>query len=624
MADKQKKAAEVGVRLVVDSNAEEEAEHVKKGLAGIHQAVVKKAKAIKGAFADSFSMKAVGVLASGVGMVAGTALAAAGAMAGLGAASAHAFMESEEQVRGLAGTMTLIDQKGNAFEDLVEYSSEVKDSLEDLAIAAGETDDAMVAAFNDVIERGGKSVDEAKNLVEQMAYAGRAIPGGAESLAAGFEQLQMGMIRAKNPLVQLIASTHTMEGSAKDVAKAMQKMSVDEQMEVAEKAIGRMSEKMKDAPMTISQMRKSMGVAIGNLFEGAGEPIVASLSPVVAKVRSLFLDNGSALQRGAKAFGDQMARGIDMVLPMIDAIEKAIAANWGDIQKVIDALYGSSKEAFDYLFKNKEAVGKTIADAATMLIKAAGFIASSLDAQRRALSAFLGKIVDAGAALGIGAFKEMKQFRIDETRTEASEKLRAGVQQNVSGNALSLARVDELRGTFVKEMMDAGASAEDAEKAFTASMSRATDDHKAVMDQVEKFRAGSIYGDAQSFANAWKIASASNDAGAREYVASFLASNRELVKTMVDKGPEILGNGFGELVKQLEGMHSSIADDLKSRRPDLGITAKGITQNFNGGIQIKQDFRDQDPDRIITAFREDLARAGTSRIAAGFGSGLGF
>jgi hypothetical protein len=46
---------------------------------------------------------------------------------------------------------------------------------------------------------------------------------------------------------------------------------------------------------------------------------------------------------------------------------------------------------------------------------------------------------------------------------------------------------------------------------------------------------------------------------------------------------------------------------------------------FNGGqtFQIKQDFRDQDPDRIAVIFQRDIARAAENRLQGGTGGAFG-
>lgn len=611
--------AEVSLRLVVDSNAKEETEKVRKGLLGLWDSAKKGMKHVDVGMASN--AKAIGgLLLSTEALVAGAALGGIAAVGGLAAASAHAFMESEEQVRGLAGTLTMIDQNGNAFQDLYEYAEDLKDGLEDVAMQAGVTDDAMVEVFDNIIERGGKSVDAAMKLTEQMAYAGRAIKGGPEALSQGFEMLQMGMVRAKNPIVQLISSTQTLKGSAKSVAKEMQKLSIDKQMELAEAAIAKMGDKMKSAPMTIAQMRTAMGVGIGNLFEEAGKPIVNALTPIVAKVQSLFMGSRGGLLQAAEKFGGLMAQGLSLVVPVMEAVEQAVRQNWGEISAAINEVYGSAKGVFDYLYKNRKAIAQTFVDVATVLIKAGAYIMKAVSFVADKIGGYLKWQTKVGM-FGEGA----KGLLVDQTRESSTESLRGKVLEGSRATGMDDGYKKELHDKFIAEMVDAGAKVSDAEDMFASAYKRASDDHMATFTKISKYREAAIYADSGSFANAWKIATEANDEGAKEYVANFLAQNHELVKQIGEKGPEILGDGFATLIEKLEGMHSTIADELKKgSRPKLGVDSKiSLNQNFSGPITVKQDFRDQDPDRVAEVFKKDMGRYGTNRLQSKFAGPLG-
>lgn len=619
MSDKHE-AAEVSLRLVVDDNAKEATENVRKGLAGLWDSAKGHMKKVDTSVGGN--LKAIGALA--MGTEAALVDAAEEGLAGiarLAIKSAHSFYESEEQVRALAGTLTLIDQKGHSFERLHEEADGLKDALEGLAMEAGTTDDAMVAVFNDVIERGGKSIDAAKKLTEEMAYAGRAIPGGAESLSEGFQMLEGGMLRARNPLVQIIAATHTLKGSAKQVAKEMQAMSIDKQMEIAEKAIGKMSAKMKDAPMTLGQMANTMKVGVGNMFETAGRPIVEAMEGPMAKIRTMFLDSSSALNKGAQRFGELMAKGIGLVEPVLDAVERAVKANWGEISSTISDVYGGIKDVFDYLYKNRRAIAETFVDAATFLIKAGKVMSEAVRTAGGLIAKYL-KMLAASGFLG----GDVKGAVRDHALEGESEKVRdkvLGTGTFAQMQGMHNSNGGELRDNFIKEMTDSGATRAEASEQFDRAFARAEEDHASTMKQVAAYREAATYADADSFVKAWKIADKANDAGSQEYVANFLAQNRELVKQIGEKGPEILGEGYQHLIDRLDSMHSTLGDDLKkARKLDLGTGDKHVN-NFYGGIQVKQDFRDQDPDRVAEVFVRDLERAGTNRLQSRMAGGLG-
>jgi hypothetical protein len=604
-------AAEVGVKLVLDSNAKAEAEHIRGGLRSIEMGADHAASGWKDKIGGGMSM--IGGLAVGAAAMAATAAAAVGsAMVGLGVKSAEAFMESAAQVRGLASTLTLIDQKGNSFEKLSSYAWDVKDGLQEVAIQAGYTDEAMVAVFTDIVERGGKSVDQAQKLTEQMAYAGRALPGGPEALSAGFEMLQMGMIKAKNPLIQLIAATGTMKGSAKSVANEMKKMTIDKQMALAEKAIGKMSEKMQKAPME---------TAIGKVFETAGEPIVAAISPVVGKVRDLLMDNSGGFLEGAKKFGEFISRPVGLVVPIIEGLVKAVGDSWGDIMKTFDAVYGPFDGMVHYLYDNKEAFAQTIADAAKGLITAATLMIRAATAVRDAIMGAVSYVLKSGV-LG----SDTQNFMVDSQHDTQRADLKSHLTAGGPGSSMDQGDYDMRRAQYV-EAAQGTARLEGAGAEFDASYRRIMDDHNATLAAVGSARDAAMTGDAAQFAQAFNVAMKANDEGAEKYVASFLKENESLSLALGKLGPEVFGEGMSKLkdVVQAMGDKDSVAALQKGMKPNMGIAAKGnIIQNFNGAISIKQDFRDQDPDRVAVVFKNELGKYASNRVASGFAQPFGF
>lgn len=619
-------AAEVSLKLVVDSNARQETDKIRAGFAGLSRESKSQASRLDTSL--SSNAKAMGkMFLDAEAMVADAVVGGVGAIVGLAAQSYEAFTESEKQVRGLASTLAMIDENGHSFEQLHGYANDVKDGLEEIAMEAGVTDDAMVQMFDNIIERGGKSVEEAEKLAEAMAYAGRAAPGGPEALAQGFEAIEMGMVRAKNPLVQMISATGVLKGSAKSVAKEMQKMGIDEQMKLAETAIEKMSGKMKQAPMTIAQMKTAMGVGIGNLFEEAGGPIVHALEPAARQIQALFMGNHGGLVAAAREFGELMADGVSIVEPLIDETTRAVSANWVEIKGGFKEIYDPMKDLFTYFYKNRGAIAKTFVDVATVVAKALGIVVHGIEASLSATKAVLSFAAHVTASLP--GFKQLggaewEQLTKGEALGTSSEHLRASVLGRNPSQAMDDGSRAEIHDKFLKEYQDGGASFSEAEAAYTAAMRRAEEDHAATFGQIAKFREAAIYADADSFAKAWGIATKAQDEGAEEYVANFLAQNRELARQVAEKGPELLGEGYGILLDKLDGMHSSIADELrKGRKLDLGAYRHvNVVQNFQN-VRISQDFRNQDPDRVAVVFRDEMKRYGTNRLGSTFKSPMG-
>lgn len=621
MATEKKTAAEVGVKLVVDSNAKAATAELTKDLKKVDDAAKNTTKRIDTSLKANIG--SVGKLVmGGVGLTAAAAIAAGGAVLGFAHKSAEAFQEAGAQIKELAGTLLVIDQNGNEFGRLKGYAADLKDELEDLAIQVGITDDAAVSMFTDLIERGGKTIESAQELTEQLAYAGRALPGGPEALAAGFQQMEMGMVRARNPLVQLIASTHTLKGSAKQVAKEMQKMPIDEQMALAEKAVGKMAAKMKDVPKTVGEMKKSLGVAVGNVFEDAGKPIVSNMRPIVKKVSDLFFENRDAITAMANGLGEKIGQAMEVVVPVINEIERAVKENWDEIKSAFDALYGPGKELFEYIYEHKGEFARTIGDMAKIFIKVATFMIKAASMIRDAIAA-AAKFLGRGAAFVATGGESSKYFAQEDNLAQTKD-MQAAIKAK---GGLSSEDFEKRRAEYVKTATEGGLNATDAFKDFETQYRRAMDEHIAVMKEVEGARDAALNDNGSQFAAMFAKAKEANDKAAMEYVAAFLKENESLQNALAKDGPDIFKGGFDALLTTLKGMgEGQTADDLKKKmRPNLGINPKAnIVQNFNGQINIKQDFRDQDPDRVALVFREDLAKVGSNRLQSRFAMPFGF
>lgn len=605
--------AQVKVRLVVDSNSEAAAEKMKKSLGGVRGAV-----------------KAVGAGTIAAGALMANVLAHVAAEAvHLGKeallAPIEAFMESEKQVRALASTFATLSTGGATFEQLTMFASRTKDELEELGMAAGFADDELVAVFNNVIERGGKSVEQAKELTEQMAFAGRAIPGGAVALSEAMEQIEMGVVRAKNPIVGMIAATGMLKGNAKQVAKEMAGMSQKEQMELAEKAIGRMGDKMKNVPMTIGQSLTSLKVMAGNVLETAGEPMTAALSKAVADIRGEFFGNtGEAtaltksLMDGAKAFGGAMAQGVSVLGPFvtsfiggITSFSEEFAFIWREVWGEGDGMMKQMKEVA--IFSGK-LLGQFIKGAAIALGVAVKGIQETLKAISTIVGMALkaaGELTDSQALAGAGQRAmnfaqqgDAEDILVKARKTGGGEKgdLTAQMDQiaNITGDKSKLA---ELKAAFAER-----------------------ENMQFQVDAAQKQAADLTGESAAQYLAAFGNAAKSHDDAAMLNIARFLGSNEKMAQAIGKLAPDMIEGGVAGFVDTLKKAgNESMAKVIE------GLQKKGfekmvsptVNQTFTGAITIKQDFKDEDPDRMIVLFKGALADAGVrptqARGASPFG-----
>ena len=609
--------AKVLVDLVINSDAKDELADIKKEITGLGNESGKLKKFLSTNVDTLKAFKSSGAV-QGLMAVGSGAIAAGAAVAAFGGLAAHAFLESEQQVRELAGTFSVLDEAGYSLDRIHDYASETKDELEALGMAAGVADDELVAVFNDVIERGGKSVEEAKELTRQMAFAGRAIPGGAAALSGAFEQLQMGIVKAKNPIVGMIASTHMLKGNAKQVAKEMAKMTPDEQLALAEKAIGRMSQKMEKAPMTLAQMGTSMQVFAGNLMEGVGQPIVEKLGTAFASVRGKFFnDDGSTtaladkLTKAASQIGDFLSGGIELASAAFDEFWQTFSGFSANIAGAWNHLGDENGE----IFETWKSALKTGADIMGVVL---GQLVVNVGRILQAFKAIYNFVTDMTKGLGNLIAAGLKAVGANDIGQDLENFTREGDKEKALKNARLVGGgdINQLRADF---MRNADTSTDAKTKTAMEDFDRALSWRKSMEQNIEKARgaAGEDTTNVGDFLAAYNEAVDKGDEAAQKSIVAMLGQFRSMADAIGEQGPELLGEGkrkFLEQVKEMAG-DKTAAGIAEKWKPKIGDTAKHQI-NFNGGqtFHIKQDFKEVDPDRIAFLMNGDIMRSAIDRM----------
>jgi hypothetical protein len=124
----------------------------------------------------------------------------------------------------------------------------------------------------------------------------------------------------------------------------------------------------------------------------------------------------------------------------------------------------------------------------------------------------------------------------------------------------------------------------------------------------------------EEFLKVYNQAVNNNDQALANYIANFAAKN-VLVGSELRKNADLLAGGFDAFIARLGEKTAALVDTIDVMSLPLAseaVAGKGATINMNGGqnFNIKQDFREADPDRIALFFRRDLVRAATSRTRA--------
>jgi hypothetical protein len=117
-----------------------------------------------------------------------------------------------------------------------------------------------------------------------------------------------------------------------------------------------------------------------------------------------------------------------------------------------------------------------------------------------------------------------------------------------------------------------------------------------------------------------------NDAQ-EKYALGLIAQSEQAQHALIEGGIKITG-GMEEFMKMIEDKSPELARKLKDLRDPIkaegGIKPHGAYNDFrNSTFNLKQDFKDQDPNRIALIMRRDILKAaqsrGQSKVASPFG-----
>lgn len=489
------------------------------------------------------------------------------------------------------------------------------DEFRSAAIESGVSSESMSEAFDTIAERSHKSVDQVKRLTEQMAIAGKGVSGGLGGLSEGFAAVEKGMIRGTNPVVQLVAQTGLLQGNAKQVAAQMQKMSIDKQLEIGEKAVEKMAEKLKGMPMGFNAIKQSMTEMKKEMMEAMGEPILAKLTRIASTVRNFFMKHSDELVRVAGHIGDvvgeYMGRASDYFSKLV-GITDAASTDIG--QKMVDAI-DAAKDKLDETWVQAQ-------EAWEWIVGAANIIKAAFDATAGKLIESAKWWIEAAKKMAAAAgVTEAKQTPASGGATFTTESPTAALYHKQAMKAAGdlsqpLNVINDKILKFKAEMTAAGmneAEWADINRGFQAA-------YDAAHTQAKEFDDAAAAMDPQKWVAAYNLAKKTHNDAMIKHGEEVLAQSVALQSVFGDAGKNIEG-GYNDLAAHLSKLPGGgvLAGDLKARAAhDFSVfngKDKGAAINMNGGqtFNMKQDFRDADPDRVFVAFKRDVAKAAVSR-----------
>jgi len=589
----------------------------------------------------------------------------------IGAAKAH-----NTEVRHMASTLMMVSDPSRSWGSLQKQAAGYVHQMQLVGIETGTSHHSMVEAFEDISARSSKSTDHIAKMVEQAAMAGRIVPGGLEAITQGFQMVEMGVVRARNPIVMLIKQAGLMGGTAKEIAKDMTMMASEDAlakapkhikaiaaewgktgqapvMAIAEKAIEIMAVKAKTIPMSMGQLITSIKEQKALLLETVGVPVLKgildAIRPSLEQLRKYFTEHKDAVEQWAKSLGDKVgAWSKEAAAKMQEAFNYLQTHSneiWNALEKGASALMAVLKFMVDHkeiilaLAAVKVASGMPGAGLATGLggtgVRAVASSGAAFGAQHMGALGATGAAAG-GAALALGAtaaaigavawagYEAYKLY--DETlgvidRTTAShikelEADNAALDKNIAAMSQHAAFIETQASYAVTESMSTGRGAGGnipvPEIGFGDVLANSLDREKMLVQSDTQAAMADM---ASQYSAMFNAAAASGNAGLMQVALSTLTNSNALQYSLFMSGESITG-GFDALIAALKAAGPEFEQAANNLAKLVGKGKGGVPPPHRGPLigggntfNIKQDFRDQDPDRIAIVFQRDLLKA---------------
>jgi hypothetical protein len=529
-------------------------------------------------------------------------------------AAVEAAEAQEKQEKQMAGFLSLMDGGKHSMQELRSYTADMREEFEAFGLKAGIATKDLVDGFDQLVQRGTMSSEKAKELTEQMAIVGKVVPGGMSSLAEGMGQLEQGVARVRNPIVQLIAATHMLKGNAHAVAQQLQHMTPDHQIALGEKAIARQAEMIKKAggmgAPSLGALKTSFEGVKESFLESMGKPMLDALIPHLVKVRDYLVEHIDAIKAFGEKVGYEVGHAIDFLTDITGGVYDAFHENWDEVKSIVDEITSGFQEMWGGATNNSHAIAHTFKDITVDVIHAFKWVADSL----LAVSDTIKRVVQAaGEVLGMG--DEIRKGKAEEAQGAAS----------AAGRGIG-PEADRIYAKQVENYVASARAAEVNEEEIRKNVDAMDAWHEQIKNQAGAVAEATAHNDFEATANYLQEAINTNNEGSLKYAISLLEGSEEAREAFAKGEVHIVG-GFQALIGAVGELSPELAKKLKEAanvvKQQGGINAPGGMNFYGATFNLHQDLRGEDPDRVVLTFKRDIARAAASRLQSRMGGAFG-
>lgn len=585
----------------------------------------------------------------------------------LGKSFAEAGIEGQKADKAIAGLISVA--QGSKWSDAYGAAAALGDELDDIAVKAGQAGDDVGAAFEVMAEISGateQGIAKAKVSTEQLATIANVLGKNTADIAKEFAFMGEGVVKTKGQLFQLLESTGIFGQNTKEAAKYWASLTEESRLEQLAYGLEKVSTKLGESEPVIGDYLTTIDNLFGMAKEKLGEPIVNEMKPALIDLINRLKVAMPAIERFGTMLGKEIGKWVLEATKQIEEGFKYVETHAEEIKNAIAEGYKTAKEVVQFILDHKEEIAIAFgAKTALPLLQGGASAASSLiDVSAKGIGplAGTGGGVAAGAAtmLAFGAavaafglavdqwgdlMAQSKGGISDEAQNFNAYKERftqmAAAPDAGGWDKQSIGNFERQREAFVKLAEELGenqrAAGQLADRAFAAhravrDMVGPVEEAQKMFDQFAKARASGVIPDEQSIATADALigqvgasftkAMQTQNQGAAQYIANLLAKSEGLQGAFLASA-NLTSEGFEALASMVEGQSKEFAELLRGRASEgksKAATPAAPKVVMTGGqtFNVKQDFRDQDPDRVAIMFEKGIGQSIERKIGTGY------
>lgn len=659
---------DVRTRLKVDDQSTSTLKNVAKGYKDT-AAAAESAKANAMGFAKQVAAVAIGNAIPG--MIRGTANLATGWLK-----AANAAHDQEQALAGLYATMQELPwdesrrQAEGMRKQLLEMATEIGQ-------APDEVYRGYQKLLSFIGTKSDESFKKARAQTEQLTVLANVMGHNVESLAMEFGAMHDGVVRARGPLFQILKGTGVFGDNIAEAVTAWRKLTDEQRRAKLAEALDAQAKKINKALPTVSDLVNTFEGMKQLTIETIGEPVIKVLVPILKDLKDRMKEARPEIERMARLLGQQVGVWVKDAAKLVQDGFQYLKTHGAELKQDILDAFRFAKKVVTFIIDNKEAIagllaakyaagavggvgavaqggmglGKALAGVGA--VGGAGAGASALGgggaaagggaavgagAAAGALAAFAAAIAGVGAAAWQGweLYEETWGSRSDAA-LNAAAKLKRASEALEQGN-LVLARDWAMKA---KEGSEKGA--EMAQKTLRIIAER----EKVIAGIEKRIQVAESQSNIGELVKAWNDAAATGNRELMATAANTIMKSKELSDQLKQSGLYIAGG--------IDAMSNTLKEEMKAFRKDMaevgvemgnvaegmmapgaaerlrksaerrkaareakkaarGAAAMGGTSVNVGKMEIHQEFRDQDPDRVVFLFKKDLIKQATRRI----------